>query len=226
MFAVAAIGLAALATGGRSVAADLQNSTVIHFKSTAPGEFPYNWSGVYVGAVAAGASGGSVFDFVPSDTSTGRFGVAGGVLGVTLGYNAQFDPWVLGLETDLNSARITGATNCPGAITRCETRSSWFGTTRGRVGYALGRVMPYVTAGLAYGNLQANVTTLGSAAVTRVGWTAGAGVEFSLTGNLTAKIEYLFLDMGQFDCGFACGAPPVNVRFDTHLLRGGINYRF
>ncbi len=42
---------------------------------------------------------------------------------------------------------------CP---TGCQTKNNWLGTARGRVGYAWDRVMPYVTGGLAVGDVKAN----------------------------------------------------------------------
>jgi opacity protein-like surface antigen len=77
-----------------------------------------------------------------------------------------------------------------------------------------------------HGNLKAS-SLLGSTSDTRVGWTVGAGAEFALTGNWTAKLEYLYADLGDFDCGGACTlTPPANVDFHTNIVRAGLNYRF
>jgi hypothetical protein len=80
---------------------------------------------------------------------------------------------------------------------------SWLGTTRGRVGVAAGRTLYYATGGVAYGRIGTNITeadtlvgpgtATANTATTRTGWVAGGGLEAALTGNWTAKIEYLFL---------------------------------
>ena len=52
-------------------------------------------------------------------------------------------------------------------------------------------------------------------------------VEFAIAGNWTAKAEYLFVDLGKFNCGLGCGvAATDNVSFTSHLFRGGVNFRF
>ena len=57
-------------------------------------------------------------------------------------------------------------------------------------------------------------------------WIVGGGIEFAIAGHWTAKAEYLYVDLGHFSCGIACGATTQNVSFDANLFRGGINYRF
>ena len=62
----------------------------------------------------------------------------------------------------------------------------------------------------------------------RTGWTIGGGLEAAFAPNWTAKVEYLFVDLGGFNCGLNCGAGLVtdNVSFHTNLLRAGVNYKF
>jgi outer membrane immunogenic protein len=62
----------------------------------------------------------------------------------------------------------------------------------------------------------------------KAGWTIGAGLEAALARNWTAKVEYLYVDLGSFNCGLNCGAGFVtdNVSFHTNLLRAGVNYKF
>jgi outer membrane immunogenic protein len=96
---------------------------------------------------------------------------------------------------------------------------------RGRVGYAADRFLPYVTGGAALGNINATTGNLTTSTV-NAGWTIGAGLEFSFTPNWSAKAEYLYVDLGKFNCGFNCGAATDNVSFSANIIRGGINYRF
>jgi outer membrane immunogenic protein len=133
---------------------------------------------------------------------------------------------VLGVEGDLDWSGINGTTTtlCP---LGCKTANDWLGTVRGRVGYAVDRIMPYVTGGLAFGNIKA--TTPGFVGVdnTNAGWTVGAGLEVAIGGGWTAKAEYLFVDLGNTTCGLNCGAiPNDNVSFRSSIVRGGLNYRF
>jgi outer membrane immunogenic protein len=181
----------------------------------------YNWTGFYIGINGGFGWGDSRWD------STGRFDVSGPVIGGTAGYNWQFAQWVLGLEGDLDWSNIKGTTTavCPAG---CTTRNSWLGTVRGRVGYSVDRFLPFITGGFAVGDIRASQPGFAGASDTNAGWTVGGGLEFVIAGNFTAKAEYLYVNLGRFNCGLACGngAAPDNVRFDTHLVRGGVNYRF
>ena len=83
-----------------------------------------------------------------------------------------------------------------------QTQSDWLATVRGRAGYAFDRILIYGTGGGAFGNVQAGVRRAGPfSSSTQTGWTAGAGVEFAFTPNLTAKVEYLYVDLGNQSCG-------------------------
>jgi outer membrane immunogenic protein len=84
--------------------------------------------------------------------------------------------------------------------------------------------MPYITGGLAVGNYAASTLGL-SNTTTNAGWTIGAGIEFAIAGHWTAKAEYLYVDLGKFNC--SCGAATnENVSFTTNLVRAGVNYHF
>lgn len=180
----------------------------------------YNWTGFYVGINGGFGWGDSRWD------TTGRFDVSGAVIGGTAGYNWQFQQWVLGVEGDLDWSNIKGTTTAVCAA-GCTTRNSWLATVRGRVGYSFDRFLPYITGGLALGDIRGSQPGFAGAHDTNAGWTVGGGLEFVIAGNFTAKAEYLYVNLGRFNCGIACnGVNPDNVRFDTHLVRGGINYRF
>ena len=86
--------------------------------------------------------------------------------------------------------------------------------------------MPYVTGGLAFGNIQANPSVaFTSNDVTNAGWAVGAGVEFALVQNWTAKVEYLHYDLGNLTCT-VCAPAPTTVDFSADVIRAGLNYRF
>ena len=76
------------------------------------------------------------------------------------------------------------------------------------------------------GDVKATNSAFGSANKSKIGWTAGAGIEYAMWTNWSIKAEYLYVDLGSFDCGIACGAAPDNVSFKANIVRAGLNYRF
>lgn len=218
---LACCGLAccgALALTGAATAADLPPRYPV---TRAPVYAPlYNWTGLYLGINGGGAWGTSGWD------STGDFDLSGGLIGVTAGFNWQYGRWVFGVEGDVDWSNVKGDTFAFCA-SGCETSNTWLATARGRVGYAFDRFMPYFTGGLALGDIRAHTPSFAGKDETNAGWTVGAGLEFALFGTFTAKAEYLYVDLGEFNCGFACGAfANDHVSFTTHILRGGLDYRF
>jgi outer membrane immunogenic protein len=216
---VALIGVATLA--GAAAAADLPRPAPQPYAPPAVYAPVYNWAGFYIGINGGGGFGSSSWDL------TGGRNIDGGLVGGTAGYNFQFGQAVVGVEGDIDWADISGSTTngCP---LGCKTTDSWLSTVRGRLGYAADRFMPYVTGGAAFGNIQATTPGFAGASATNVGWTLGAGLEAALTRNWTGKVEYLYVDLGNFNCGLNCGAGMVtdNVSFHTNLLRAGVNYHF
>jgi outer membrane immunogenic protein len=215
---LACVGIAAL--GGAAAAADLPPAGgAPYYKAPAVYAPPaYTWSGFYLGINGGGAWGTS------SWTTPGSFDTSGGFVGGTIGYNYQMDQAVLGVEGDIDWADINGSASC--STGSCKTNDNWLATVRGRLGYAADRFMPYVTGGLAVGDIQAAAPGFPGGSVTNAGWTAGGGIEFALPGHWSAKAEYLYVDLGNFSCGISCGSTAQTVSFTANLFRGGINYRF
>ena len=209
---LAGVGLIALIHA--AAGADLPPASQNYYKAPAFVPPPYTWSGFYLGINGGGSLGRSNWD------NAGGFNVSGGLVGGTIGYNYQISHAVLGVESDVDWSSIRGSTGAS------STSNSWLSTLRGRVGYAADRFMPYVTGGGAFGNINASAPGLAGGSATNVGWTVGAGLEFAIAGNWTAKAEYLYVSLGRFNCSVGCGAPTDNVSFNTNLIRGGINYRF
>jgi outer membrane immunogenic protein len=195
----------------------------------------YNWSGIYIGINGGYGFGDSNWNsagaFIPG---TGDFNIDGGLVGGTLGLNFQSGSFVYGIEADGDWSDIRGSTSnggCTGSI--CQTANDWLTTFRGRFGYAFDRVLVYGTAGGAAGDVKASVSAPGLAAstdTTEFGWTAGGGVEFAITENLTAKAEYLFVDLsnGSMTCSAAVCLVPITVpvQFDASIVRAGLNFKF
>jgi outer membrane immunogenic protein len=84
------------------------------------------------------------------------FNANGALIGGTAGYNWQIVQTVFGIEVDVDWSSIKGSGPTTCIVAGCETKNNWLGTFRGRIGYAFDRVMPYVTGGLAVGDLKAN----------------------------------------------------------------------
>jgi outer membrane immunogenic protein len=212
-----------LATATAALAADMPARRPLPPQATvkAPPPLLFDWSGFYAGLHGGYAWGRSSFDY-PGDPS-GSFAADGWLLGGVLGVNYQAGQTVIGLEADLNWTDLSGSAACTVGI--CQTTNSWLGTVRGRLGYAVDRFMPYVTGGVAFGDVEANVPGVGTASDTRVGWTAGVGAEYALSEKMSWKTEYLYVDLGKFNCGAAC-AGPANVDFKAHIVRTGLNLRF
>ncbi len=182
-----------------------------------------NWSGFYVGL--NGGYGFGKSSWSGAGLTSSDFNVNGGMVGGTVGYNYQTGVWVWGLEGDIDYSMMKGSFSgiCGSS---CETKNDWFGTARGRIGYAgWTNWLPYFTGGAAFGDIKAT-DPFGSATKTNIGWTAGVGLEFALWTSWSVKGEYLYADLGKATCPAAsCGAD-VDVTFKTNIVRLGVNYRF
>jgi outer membrane immunogenic protein len=166
----------------------------------------YSWAGPYLGG-NLGYAWGSV-DNDPTRPS-------GFVGGVQAGYNWQSGSFVFGLEGDIQ------ATGAEETFAPWKFSNPWFGTVRGRAGFAFNNVLFFGTGGLAFGELRA--TTFGlSESHTNAGWTLGAGAEVGLTPNWSAKVEYLYVDLA--NSNFVVTGASNGYRFG--LIRAGVNYRF
>jgi outer membrane immunogenic protein len=169
----------------------------------------YNWTGAYIGINGGGGWG-----------SSNNIDSSGGFVGGTLGYNWQQGQAVFGIETDLAWSGIDGS-GFIGAVP-VTAGSDWFGTVRGRIGYAWDRTMLFASGGLAYGNVNAR-SPFSSVDTTNAGWALGGGVEFALAGPWTAKVEYLHIDLGTANL---LTPGTTSVDYSADLVRAGLNYRF
>ena len=214
-------GIVLLATGavaGSATAADLGRQYQQPYVKAPIYNPMFTWTGFYLGVNGGGGWGQSSWD------RTGNFNLSGGVIGGTAGFNWQTGQVVLGIEGDIDWSGVTGttATLCPAG---CVTRNDWLGTARGRVGYAFDRFLPYVTGGLAVGDVKGAITsppvTILSGTNAQAGWALGAGIEYAFTPSLSAKAEYLYVDLGS-----STPVPGDSVELKSHVVRGGLNWRF
>jgi outer membrane immunogenic protein len=201
--AIALAGLALLGTIGAARAADVIPGISRPYAAPAPAYAAYNWMGFYIG----GNLGYQWGDIAPADPS-------GGAFGLQAGYNWQYGQLVIGAETDVQWS------NAEDTVAPVKFANTWFGTLRGRVGYAMNNVLAYGTGGFAYGGVELSSDGV-SQSQTHYGWTLGVGAEVGLTPNWTAKVEYLYFDLTNqtYFTGTSHG-------LESSLLRAGVNYKF
>lgn len=171
-----------------------------------PQPLVFSWVGPYIGA-NLGYSWGDI-----TNSRTEPSGIFGGL---QAGYNWQAGAWVFGVEGDiqLNSADDTFAP--------WKFANPWFGTARGRLGYAFSNVLVYGTGGLAFGSVRGETFGL-SETHSGIGWTVGLGAEMALNKNWSAKAEYLYTDLS--DKNFTITGLPNGYQFG--IIRLGVNYHF
>ncbi|MDB5594985.1 MAG: hypothetical protein JWM36_1946 [Hyphomicrobiales bacterium] len=197
----------------------------------------FTWTGFYVGAVAGYGFGTqkSTSIFVPGSVNVRTDGVVGGV---TAGYNYQVASFVFGLEADIMGSAQKGSGSAIDPLSASPSVPSgkidWMGTVRGRVGYAIDKLLIYGTGGLAVGGVKGTLTNVigagdnRSVSGTQYGWVLGAGLEYAITSNISAKIEYLYADLGKKS--YTLVGPFTNIPLSTavksQVVRAGLNYRF
>jgi outer membrane immunogenic protein len=195
------------------------------------------WAGFY-----AGVNGGYAFsessDQLAWTTAPSFAGLApeGGFGGGQIGYNWQgfYHPnLVVGIEADIQGADITD-TGTDG-IFKYSSTLDWFGTVRGRLGYASDRTLVYATGGFAYGGLKNDVTN-GTAAShytidsTATGYVVGGGVEYKVSPAWSLKAEYQYINLGKNDPVNPAGVHFSDIANTTlnddayHTVRVGLNY--
>lgn len=194
-----------------------------------------SWTGFYVGISGGAAWASSDWDFKGSPVTS--MDDTGGIVGGTLGYNWQSGAWVFGVEADLStglglqthSGSAVFPAACAGGL-GCATDIDWLGTVRGRLGYASGGLLLYATGGFAFARVEHSIPAATTNSETATGWTIGAGLEGRLTSNLSAKVEYLFVDLGETTACPAsnalCAPPGTLADNEVNILRVGLNYRF
>jgi opacity protein-like surface antigen len=166
---------------------------------------PWNWSGLYFGGNAGYAwttyentyvAGGGFWE-LDSDTMTA---------GVQLGAQYQFGQIVLGIEGAISSAVSPrdNTAQCPNPATVCSGVLSDVVTVGPRIGYAMGKWMPYVTGGYANASFEHRVVSKATGLETRQaydrtdGWYIGGGVDMAIAAGWSVGLEYRHYELGGF----------------------------
>jgi outer membrane immunogenic protein len=224
----------------------------------------YSWTGFYIGGnmgygvgsdrVSGTVTSAGITDVTAADAPVVPVGAIGGA---QLGYNWQGGPnWLAGFEADFQGSAQKGLTcviecfSLPAvpvsAVFTAQHTLDYFGTIRGRFGFVNNNTLFYVTGGGAYGHisqtLQATVAQAGSGTFAsnstsenKFGFVVGAGLEASLGGNWTGKVEYLYMDLGSTSTALSGTFPgttpaPFSLALSStlhdNIVRAGLNYRF
>lgn len=222
-----------------------------------------NWTGFYVGGHTGYSwtdiefPGKNPYVAPPApckDAITGEFcgpprqELSGAFLGGQIGANYQMGAIVVGIEADLSKANLNGSVRDGNYIVQTDT-IEWTGSLRGRIGYAMGRFLPYATAGVLWERSTRGQSCPGDPAAvvaghcktagpynlsnsqTHSGFVYGLGVEYAINQNWSLKFEGLRANMGEQTYTLA---PDANgktanvskIEHETTTLRLGVNYRF
>jgi outer membrane immunogenic protein len=229
----------------------------------APAPAPvYSWTGFYVGlnggyglAEDPFSQTASLGGITESSSISSRVTPNGGIFGGQFGYNYQSGHTVFGVEGDFQWSGQRDTAGC-GLICftglgttltegSAEQSIKWFGTARGRLGWADNGWLVYITGGGAWAGIDATtalsesgggVTSLAESnttSFTRGGWVLGGGTEVRISGPWSAKFEYLYMDLGGIsdtltmtEPGFgAVGTLTTNSEIHDHIIRAGLNYK-
>jgi outer membrane immunogenic protein len=249
---LASVGALSLA-GPAALAAD------IGYSPPPPAYLPpplFTWTGLYVGGQIGFAWGSGNFNDSGFDPVTGTFitGTLGstpnGVIGgAHLGYQYQFNQLVLGIEGSVDGTSLTNTAvaNFPvafgGSALSAQTSADVQGSIRGKIGLALDRVLIYGTGGVAFGGFDTTLSLTApnsippifattSTSNTRSGWTAGGGLEYSVTNNWWIFAEYRFTDFGNLQNNFLNTELPAGAFFNAdrrlqeNQVQAGFSYKF
>ena len=166
------------------------------------------------------------------------------VAGGQAGYNWQQGPWVYGLETDLSGTSLKSSMSggltspCLGDGANTSANIDWYGTVRGRAGWADGKVLFYGTGGLAYGRVELNsnfssggLSLNSQTSSVRAGWVVGGGIEYLLQPNLTLGLGYQYIDLGTANLVSSVGGPPPIIQSASahaafSVVTVALNWRF
>ena len=209
------------------------------------------WAGFYAG-INGGGGWSEGHDLIFSSPSfpgvwgdAGKFESSGGFGGAQIGYNWQgglFSPRVVfGIEADIQGSAIDGTFSRTAdyfgpTLFNGKQDIDYFGTVRGRIGYAFDHMLIYGTGGLAYGGVDTRLNLNNSTFTnnltrneTEVGFVVGSGVEYAFSPKWSVKVEYQFIDLGDqhlSNVGSDGYADHARVEDSFSTVRLGLNYHF
>jgi len=197
----------------------------------APQATVQDWTGIYFGAHAG--FGGGRSDAMLSDPAPAAGGrdFGGIVSGLQAGYNFQLSSGLLfGAEADISFPSDIESNSIVSSLAtaRSDVMHQWdfVGTARGRIGYAAGPWLAYITGGFAWaGERYLNALPSGGQEKVlnmRPGWAAGAGLEYAFAPHWSARLEYLRYEFDKTNIRFPSGAQYA-ATMDMQSIRVGLN---
>lgn len=188
----------------------------------------YRWDGLFNAAFLGARFATARQDFNAQGTSTGNFTVDGVTGGLGFGYGQKFGRFLIGAEADISGNSSDGSAHAPNPTYNYETENSWLGILQSRIGYDFGLpLLPYATAGFAVGDVrvhtyrQQNFGTFIDYTKTEPGWTAGAGIETSLSARWGVRAEYRYVSLANSK-GTGSAGNPISASFDENSVRIGL----
>jgi outer membrane immunogenic protein len=240
---LAALSFAVVAMAGPTLvrAADMATPGPSYYPHAPMPPALYDWTGIYLGGnVGVGflsdnatqLGGAPAVPILNSANIAPVNAVGGGQVGI----NYEFAPWVVGAEASWTASALSGGATVltPIVATPNEQISSnpqWFAALTGRVGYAANTVLFYVKGGGAWTHVVYTESTLAGGTPfftqnisdNRSGFTAGGGIEYGMTENLSAKLEYDYYDFGTKNYAFI--STPISMTSKVNVITVGLNWR-
>lgn len=226
---------AALLAAPFAVTTSAQAADVVFMEPTPviPLEQGIDWSGFYVGAHGGYGWGSADAEFTSGDAGAVDLDPDNAFVGGQIGYNYVFGNGLLvGVEADYSFGKLSDSANVTTFFpTTVTTEVDKMASVRGRLGYAMGSFLPYVTAGWAWADVERSSSFVffdtpfnESDSLSFNGWTAGVGLEYAVTSDWSIGAEYRYTDFGSetFDFTFV----DSEVDLDLHTVRFAVNYRF
>jgi outer membrane immunogenic protein len=193
----------------------------------------YDWTGLYLGAQIGGEFGTGSYS-VPLTGASHTISNSGVFGGGFAGYSYQINSIVLGLQGEFNGSGVSGSVN-PALGDTIKARQEWLASIDGRLGYGFNQFLVYAIGGVAFSELKHNYINRLDVdfgfSNTRTGFDVGGGVEYALTPNWTARLEYRYYDFGE--TSYAAVQGPFggtlyahNLKQTDNSVRIGLAYKF
>ncbi|HMK70299.1 MAG TPA: outer membrane protein [Xanthobacteraceae bacterium] len=192
----------------------------------------YNWSGFYIGGHLGGGFANSSWSDPFTGANNSFNGGAGFLGGGQVGANLQLNRLVLGVEGDFSWTGLRGV-GLDSLGDRIRTNTNWTSTVTGRVGAAFDRLLVYGKGGVAFAQDQSAFTDLfgngASSTFLRTGWTVGAGLEYAISKNWSARLEYDYLGFGAQTLNFTTpttASYTSKAGLNVQEIKAGLDFRF
>lgn len=199
----------------------------------------FSWTGFYVGADIGG--GWSEVNTKPyglngiylGSANTSSAGVVGGG---RVGYNYQFNQFVIGVEGDFYGTSIGKTTNYASpllynAYSSVKTNQDWLASINGTLGYAIDRTLIYAIGGVAWAGASATWnSTVANASFninhTYTGYDVGGGVQYAFTPNWIGRVEYRHYGFGSWNYGSNAVLSRTGATLNDNVFTVGVSYKF